>query len=181
MPQLSSSPSSLPVDLLMKCRLVQAAQITGSRVAPAGSPGSSASQCCTFNPVRGHLNTIWRPMPGSMMTLVGRQNSGCLRRSSDITHWRFGARPMLLATRSQSRAGSGRPTPILCFVCSRTGMSNRIGQLSLRGRQLFDLLAQGARCFHQFFASHFHRMLESISGVLVAKRIVDMLHSIEMS
>jgi hypothetical protein len=52
------SPKSLPVEVSMKCSLVQAWQTTGLCV-PFGTSGASDSQCCTFSPVRGHLKTIW--------------------------------------------------------------------------------------------------------------------------
>ena len=52
------SPKSLPVEVSMKCSLVQAWQTTALCV-PFGTSGASDSQCCTFSPVRGHLKTIW--------------------------------------------------------------------------------------------------------------------------
>jgi hypothetical protein len=43
-------PSSLPVELLMKCSLVQAGQAKALWVS-TWSSGASSSQCCTFRPV----------------------------------------------------------------------------------------------------------------------------------
>lgn len=57
------SPRSLPVELWMKCILVQAGQTTGEWRSFASS-GASASQCCTFIPVLGHLNRMGRAMTG---------------------------------------------------------------------------------------------------------------------
>ena len=51
------SPNSLPVELCMKCVLPHATQTTGEWLSFASS-GASASQCCTFIPVWGHLNRI---------------------------------------------------------------------------------------------------------------------------
>jgi hypothetical protein len=50
-----SSPRSLPVKLLMKCSLWQAAQTTDPCVALTASSDTAGSQCCTFIPVCGHL------------------------------------------------------------------------------------------------------------------------------
>jgi len=57
------SPSSLPVELWMKCILVQAGHTTGEWRSFASS-GGSASQCCTFIPVLGHLNRMGWAMIG---------------------------------------------------------------------------------------------------------------------
>jgi hypothetical protein len=50
-----SSPRSLPVKLLMKCSLWQAAQTTDLWVPLGSSSDATGSQCCTFIPVCGHL------------------------------------------------------------------------------------------------------------------------------
>src|SRR5260370_14416849 len=52
------SPSSLPVELWMKCILLQAEHATAEYRSFASSGTSSASQCCTFIPVLGHLNRM---------------------------------------------------------------------------------------------------------------------------
>lgn len=66
------SPSSLPVDVLMKWSLVQAGHLTGVWVA-SSSAGVSASQCCTFIPVREHLNRMGLAMADNM---AGPQAAG---------------------------------------------------------------------------------------------------------
>jgi len=52
-------PSTSPVELRMKCVLVQARHTTGEWWSFLSS-GMSASQCCTFIPVSGHLNMMGR-------------------------------------------------------------------------------------------------------------------------
>jgi hypothetical protein len=52
-------PSTSPVELRMKCVLVQARHTTGEWWSFLSS-GMSAGQCCTFIPVSGHLNMMGR-------------------------------------------------------------------------------------------------------------------------
>jgi hypothetical protein len=52
-------PNTSPVELRMKCVLVQARHTTGEWWSFLSS-GMSASQCCTFIPVSGHLNMMGR-------------------------------------------------------------------------------------------------------------------------
>jgi hypothetical protein len=64
----------------MKCVLEQAGHATGEWLSLAFS-GTSASQCCTFIPVWGHLKRMGRSMVGNMPVAALHQNYGCLLRS----------------------------------------------------------------------------------------------------
>jgi len=63
----------------MKWVVAQAGQITGEWLSLAPS-GASSSQCCTFIPVWGHLNTIGWAMASNMPVAAAPENYGCLRR-----------------------------------------------------------------------------------------------------
>jgi hypothetical protein len=59
------TPSSLPLELWMKWVLAQAGHATGEWLSFASS-GTSASLCCTFIPVWGHLKTMGLSMIGTI-------------------------------------------------------------------------------------------------------------------
>ncbi|MGA7808327.1 hypothetical protein [Bradyrhizobium sp.] len=78
------SPSSLPVDRLMKCTRVQAGHVTVTKV-PGSAAGSTANGCWTFIPVLGHRN-VERDMDQTLARRLDVRDTGSKFLGCDIWH-----------------------------------------------------------------------------------------------